>query len=79
MVRHLLDHLLAHLLEHISGSWSPCNVSGVKRIEAVRRKFIKKGFEGWKILTTTKRLALFGAEALELRRLNIDYCVQHLV
>ena len=59
------------LLEYASCSWSPCNVSSMKMVEAVQRKFTKM-LRGMSNLDYKERLAFLDAETLELRRLKID-------
>ena len=59
------------LLKYASCSCSPCNVSGIKMVEAVQRKFTKR-LRGMANLDYKECLALLDAETLELLKLEID-------
>ena len=59
------------ILEYASCVWSPCSLTYIKKVESVQRRFTKR-LKGMTELQYSERLAITGAETLELRRLKAD-------
>ena len=59
------------ILEYASCVWSSCSLTYFKKVESVQRRFTKR-LKGTIELQYSERLAILGAETLELRRLKAD-------
>ena len=58
-------------LEYASCVWSPCSLSYIKKVKSFQPRFTKR-LKGMAELQYSERLAILGAETLELRRLKVD-------
>ena len=60
------------ILEYASCVWSPCSLTYIKKVESVQRRFTKR-LKGMTELQYSERLAILGAETLELLKADLMY------
>lgn len=64
------------ILEYCAPVWNPMYLCDIRRIEAVQRRFTKR-LENMHELSYCDRLAVLGAESLEVRRLKADLILMY--